>query len=95
MYDQMPCGNTQAEIDNDRPATQDKDSDDYDRTPYVNIETIRYENIVYQNIVAGLLAGAEMTARNGSDKYKLCQTAGMTVSELNLEARVLASRIVG
>lgn len=65
--------------------------------PSQSFEETRYEYIVYQNIVAGLLAGAEMTARNGGDKYKLYtqQTEGMTASELNLEARVLASYIVG
>lgn len=98
MYDKMPCSNTQAEIDRDKTPKRTIDrSAMNEREPSQSFEEIRYENIVYKNIVAGLLAGAEMTARNGKDNYKLYtpRVQGMTVSELNLEARVLASYIVG
>ena len=97
MYNEL-CGNTQAEIERDHAPRRVIDrSAMNEREPSQTIEEIRYENIVYQNIVAGLLAGAEMTARNGKDKYRLYtpQTQGMTVSELNLGARVLASYVVG
>lgn len=96
MYN-MPCGNTQAEIDNDSPASPSKNYDDYERTPYVSFENIRYENIVYQNTVAGLLAGAALYDRLGSRLYSLDQinTDGMTAAQIDLEARVMASYILG
>lgn len=93
----IPCGNTQAEMDNDRPAAHGKDSDDYDRADYVDIDDIRYGYIVYQNTVAGLLAGAALHDRLGSKLYSLDQinTDGMTAAQIDLEARVMASYIVG
>lgn len=93
----MPCGNTQAEIDNDRPPSKGGDMDDYDRTDYADIDDIRYGHIVYQNTVAGLLAGAALYDRLGSKLYSLDQvnTDGMTADQINLEARVMASYIVG
>lgn len=62
-----------------------------------SIDEIRYENIVYHNTVAALLAGAELTARDGKTKWSLSQidTTGMTKDQINLEARVLASSVVG
>lgn len=62
-----------------------------------SINEIRYENIVYQNTVAALLAGAEVTARDGKTKWSLSQIniAGMTKNQLNLEARVMASYVGG
>jgi len=94
----MICGNTQAEIDRDHTPKRVIDrSGMNEREPSSTIEQITYENIVYKNTVAALLAGAELTARNGKTKYMLYtpSTHGMTVSELELEARVLASYIVG
>ena len=65
--------------------------------PPQSIEEIRYENIVYQNTVAALLAGAELTARDGKTKWSLSHidATGMTKDQINLEARVLASYVVG
>lgn len=62
-----------------------------------SIGEIRYENIVYQNTVAALLAGAELTGRNGKTKHMLYtpSTQGMTQSELETEAREMASYVVG
>jgi hypothetical protein len=94
----MPCGNTQAEIDRDHEPRRVIDrSADNEREPSQTIEEITYSNIVYQNTVKGLLAGAVLTARDGETKYLLYTDAayGMTQSELELEARVLASYIVG
>lgn len=59
-----------------------------------SINEIRYENIVYQNTVAALLAGATLTARDGKTKWSL-NMDGFTQSELETEARVMASYIVG
>ena len=65
--------------------------------PPQSIDEIRYENIVYHNTVAALLAGAELTARDGKTKWSLSQidTDGMTKDQINLEARVMASHVVG
>lgn len=55
---------------------------------------IRYENIVYQNTVAALLSGATLTSRDGKTKWSL-NMDGVMESELETEARVMASYVVG
>jgi len=61
-----------------------------------SIEQIRYEAIVYKNTLAALLAGATLTGRNGK-LYCLADYIWpeYTQEQINLEARVLASYIVG
>lgn len=97
MYSE-PCGNTQAEIDRDHTPKRviDSSADDI-REPCESIEDIRYSNIVWRNTVAGLLAGAELTARNGKTKYSLADvdTRGMDKTQIEREAGILASYIVG
>ena len=94
----MTCGNTQAEIDRDhtQKCVIDCSADDI-REPCESIEDIRYSNIVWRNTVAGLLAGAELTARNGKTKYSLADvdTRGMDKTQIEREAGILASYIVG
>jgi len=62
-----------------------------------SIEQVRYENIVYQNTVAALLAGATLTARDGKSLYCLADyiRTEYTQEQINLEARVMASYVVG
>lgn len=95
---QMPCGNTQAEIDRDHTPKRviDRSADDI-REPCESIEDIRYANIVYHNTVVALLAGAVMTARDGKTKWSLSysHTRGMTHEQIEAEARNIASYIVG
>ena len=97
MYSE-PCGNTQAEIDRDHTPKRviDSSADDI-REPCESIEDIRYSNIVWRNTIAGLLAGAELTARNGKTKYSLADvdTRGMDKTQIEREAGILASYIVG
>jgi len=94
----MICGNTQAEIDRDHTPKRTIDrSADNEREPCESIQEIRYQNIVYQNAIAALLAGAELTARNGKTKYSLADvdTRGMDKTQIEREAGILASYIVG
>ena len=62
-----------------------------------SVENIRYENIVYQNTVAALLSGATLTGRNGKSKYILADYIWPTYTQdqINQEARVVASYVVG
>ena len=62
-----------------------------------SIDQIRYDYIVHKNTVAALLAGAELTARDGKTRWSLSKidTTGMTQNQINLEARVMASYVVG
>jgi hypothetical protein len=94
----MLCGNTQAEIDRDHTPKRNIDrSADSEREPSLTMEEITYSNIVWRNTVLGLLAGAELTARNGKTKYSLADvdTRGMDKTQIEREAGILASYIVG
>jgi len=96
----MLCGNTQAEIDRDQVkslAVELARIDDSEREPTRSMDELRYESIVYQNTVAALIAGATLTARDGHTKWSLpfSRTFKMTEAEINLEARVIASYVVG
>jgi len=94
----MICGNTQAEIDRDHEPRRVIDrSADNEREPSLTIEEMRYQSIVWRNAIAGLMAGAELTARNGKTKYSLADvdTRGMDKTQIEREAAILASYIVG
>lgn len=94
----IPCGNTEAEIDRDHEPKHAIDrSRENERERSLTIEEINYSNIVYQNTVAGLLSGAELIARDGKTKWSLSQidTSEMTMAQIQLEARVMASYVVG
>lgn len=97
MYSE-PCGNTQAEIDRDHTPKRVIDRSSMSEREYLpTMDEITYSNIVWRNTVAGLLAGAELTARNGKTKYSLADvdTRGMDKTQIEREAGILASYIVG
>ena len=96
MNDRCPVHEAEEEYDRrSNRAEVDRDPDDYERE-YVTMEEIHYNGIVYNNTIAGLKAGAELTSRSGI-KYKLSDhvTSSMTAKDIDLQARILASYIVG
>ena len=68
--------------------------DDYDRKPF-NLEQARYDSIVWNNYVIALLAGAELTARDGKTKWSMPNTDGWSKIDIETEAKVIASYLVG
>jgi hypothetical protein len=90
----MLDGNTQSELDND-PVDLNEFYGGIIQSLPVGTAEVRYERIVYQNTVAALIAGAELTARDGVKKYKLMHTENMSPLEVRREASILASYVVG
>lgn len=66
------------------------------RQDSIDNEDSKYELTVYQNVIAALKAGATQVSRSGK-QYRLNDaiTDGMNSKEIELEAKIMASFIVG